>query len=251
MELNTQAHDELISKYRDELSTEDFESAMEEHTGNCPICNPDNQNNPDEGGDMETFTKDELDSAVNAAVAPLQAELESTKAELTSIKSDLAEDEVASRVAEATADSEARITELQDQLDTAVNDAATARAELAELEQFLADEAEKLELIALFNDRKEARLAEIAEKLPHMPQERIDARIDEWTEKSDDDWASFLEDLVTIPAAKDDAEEDEQETVVTDSASLLSTALTTTRSDGAGTGNAISTVLSTARFAAK
>jgi len=91
-----EAHDKLLS----EKSEEDVHDEI-----SCPFCNPELKLDSEEGGNVETFTKDELNAAVATAVAeaiaPLQLELEG-------FKKLQAEDETSAQLASAQADADAR-----------------------------------------------------------------------------------------------------------------------------------------------
>ena len=102
-------HDELLANKPEDMSDGEFAALIEKHKDTCPFCNEEliaqNDNDP-EGGDMDkTFTQEELDAAVLAAVAPIQAELQT-------IKDAAAEGEVETRVAEAKAERDAEVADL-------------------------------------------------------------------------------------------------------------------------------------------
>ena len=67
------AHDELL-----ENAPADFDLAK--HKTECPVCNPTVINEPDERGEVDkTFTQEQLDAAVEAALAPIRDELKAFK----------------------------------------------------------------------------------------------------------------------------------------------------------------------------
>lgn len=178
-------HDQLLASKPDSMSEGEFAALLEDHKPNCPFCNTDFKAQLDipEGGDMEkTFSQEELEAAVSAAVAPIQAELESLK--------DSAEQSVVdTRVAEAQAEADIKVAEIQDQLEAAVLDAGNARAELANLIAFLEGEKEASELAELAEAIRSDRKAKVEEASSFTP-EFIEANLDRWCAESDDDFAA-------------------------------------------------------------
>jgi DNA repair exonuclease SbcCD ATPase subunit len=180
-------HDEHLANKPDSMSDEDYASIIDEHKETCPFCNEKliAQNDPEEGGDMDTFTQEELDAAVSAAVAPIQAELQE-------IKDSAAESEVDTRVAEAKAEADERVAELQGQLEAAVLEAQAAKTELAELHTFLESEKEATELAELYEAIKADRKAKIAE-VASFPEDFLEANLDRWCAEDEDAFAARLE----------------------------------------------------------
>jgi len=180
-------HDEHLANKPDAMSDEDYASIIDEHKETCPFCNDKliAQNDPEEGGDMDTFTQEELDAAVSAAVAPIQAELQT-------LKDSAAESEVDTRVAEAKAEADERVAELQGQLEAAVLEAQAAKTELAELTAFLESEKEATELAELYEAIKADRKAKIAE-VASFPEDFLEANLDRWCAEDEESFAARLE----------------------------------------------------------
>lgn len=196
-------HDEHLSNKPESMSDEDYASIVEEHKSTCPFCNDKiiAQNDPDEGGDMDTFTKEELDAAVEAAVTPIQAELDSTK-------ESAAQSEVDVRVAEAKAEADERVAELQGQLEAAVLEAQATKAELAELKAYLDSEKESAELAELYDAIKADRLEKIKE-VANFPEDFLAANIDRWCAEDEEAFAARLEEW-KVTAKKEVVEEKEE-----------------------------------------
>ncbi|RTK94014.1 hypothetical protein EKI60_04640 [Candidatus Saccharibacteria bacterium] len=184
-------HDELL-----ENAPEDFDLA--EHEKTCPICNKESINDPDERGDVETFSREQLDAAVLAAIAPLEAELKSIKDEAS--KSD---DEARQAAADEAA---AKIVALQSELD-----AAELKVENAE--KLLADSLAWIQAVvdldaeaARLDELKESRSALVKEQTS-FSEEKIAERIDDWAMLSEDEFAARLADWAELSTAKKDSSE--------------------------------------------
>ena len=224
-------HDEYIANKPEGMSDDEFAQIIDEHkSSDCPFCNENAHiEQPTEGGDMETFTKDELDAAVAAAVAPVQTELES-------LKEAAAESEVDSRVAEAKAEAAAAIEDLQGKLDAAVLEAENAKKELEDVHAFLATEAERAELaelaVAIREDRK-ARIQEVA----NFPADYLEGNLDRWCAKDEAEFDAWLEDLKLTSAPKEEAEvveSDEEDTSDVDTAMKFTRPVVTESSKSTG-----------------
>lgn len=192
--------DDKLRKEHDELLAKKPESAVHDEE-NCMFCN--GSDNSEEGGDMKTYTEEEFNKAVAAAVAPVQAELET-------LKSNLAEGEVEDRVAEAKAEAERQINEAQNEVAEAK--AAQSVAEKA-LEDTLAylDEVHKEEVAAQEREALRTSRREAIEELALYDADFIDSKIDFWTSLSEDDFAALVESIkVTVEKAAEKAKSDGQ-----------------------------------------
>lgn len=174
-------HDLLLKTKPSGVSEAEFAALLEEHKANCALCADNNEDNSTEGGDMDKkYTEDELNAAVNEAVASVKAELDALKAE----------GELDARVAEATAELEARVAELQAQLDEATVKASAAEQALndtiayLEAEQAAKEEAERLE--ALKAQRREA-LSDV------LPEDYINEHIDRLVAMDEDTFETAFE----------------------------------------------------------
>lgn len=198
-------HDKLIATKPSDMSQAEFDEVIEAHKQDCPFCNETIENNKPEGrGDNmgETFTQEELDAAVEAAVAPVQAKLD----ELDKF---LAESEVDDRVAAAQAEGEIKVAEIQAELDKAMNEAGTAREELESTLQYFADLQELAELNELYEARKLDRKTRVSE-VASFSDDYVEANIDRWAAMADEDFEATIADWQAMPAqaAQEQEEQD-------------------------------------------
>ena len=120
---------ELIEKHDELLAS--MPETGEHDEASCPICIFKSEDNlPDERGEMETFTVEQLDAAVEAATSPLREEIASLKTAAT-------EGEIASQVESVRSELTERISELEAERDLADAKTAAAEAALAEMVAFL------------------------------------------------------------------------------------------------------------------
>jgi hypothetical protein len=150
----------------------------------CRFCLADALDEGDHGGaPVTTYSQEELDRAVAAAVADANAEA-------TKLKAAQATAELDAKVAEVTAAKDAELADLAKKVEAAELLAQTEKAAREAMETFLADEAareaEEKELAA----RLETRLAEVAElQVPWTP-EQIAAKAPAWAALTDEEWDS-------------------------------------------------------------
>lgn len=194
-------HDDLLANKPEGMSDEEFASLVEDHKETCVFCNDNiaQEDNP-EGGDMEnTFTQEQLDAAVNAAVAPIQAELET-------YKDSAAQSEVDTRVAEAKAEGDARVAEVQAQLEASVLEAQSAKDELAQLKADLEALAEAAELAELYEAIKADRKAKI-EEVANFPADFLEANLDRWCSEDEEAFAARIEEwkVASTPKVTEEA----------------------------------------------
>ena len=180
----------------------------------CPICTADT----DEGGDMsttKTYTQDELDAALTAAVMPLQTKID----ELASLEQVKA---VETKVAEAVAPLNDQIGELQKQLDV-----ETARAEAAE--KNFSDLKSEIEAKEAADEAARQREAVKAERIAAVREaasfkdEYIEANIDRWADMSDEAFEACVADWKAVSV--------KEEKVETTTDPLATTAMTATREE--------------------
>lgn len=185
-----QAHDKLLAEMPEGESHD---------TAACHLCNPEllPVKDSDERGEMETFTKDELEAAVQAAVAPLQAKIDELNA-------DKEAGEVAQEVAEVTAAKDAVIADLRADLDAKVIEATEATTKLNDTVAFLEAQAAEAEAAEALAALKEARLVAIKE-VASFPEDHIAKNIDIWAAMSEDAFASQLETWALLSAGKNDS----------------------------------------------
>lgn len=206
-------HDRLLASKPEGLEHDAIE---------CEFCEPElatktgTATNSAKGGDMSTYTEDELQAAIAAAVKPVQDELASFKASQEA-------EEVEARIAEAKAEAEEAKAEVEKQLDTVTLERDEAVKAKTELEEYLAEEAKKVEEAAAFAAKRDERVAQVKE-VASFSDEHIEASADRWTAMADEDFAGLLEDWKAVAAKKE-----ESGTTTTIPAA---TAMTATRDDG-------------------
>lgn len=198
-------HDMLISQKPSDMSQADFDQLIEEHKAECSFCNSNLDTGPKERGDNmgENFTQEDVDAAVEAAVAPVQTELDGLKAFLGEAEED-------ERVAAVKADYETQVNDLKAELDAAKNEAGAAKDELESTLQFFADLQELADLHELYEARKEQRKADVADAAS-FTEEYIDENIDRWAAMSDEDFAAVVADWRAIPSKAAEEGSDENE----------------------------------------
>jgi TolA-binding protein len=180
-----------LKEEHDRLLAEKPEDA-EHDTASCVFCS--NEPIPNEGGDMKTYTEDELTSAVSEAVAPLLAEL-------TALKEERSQDEVEARIAQAKAEAEAQVTEIKNQLDAAELRASEAQKAFEDLVALLTAEEAAREEAARVEQIRESRKAEIKAVAGAFTDEQIEEKLDRWVAMDDDAFAELVESLKLVSSA--------------------------------------------------
>lgn len=189
--------DETLKKEHDELLASKPDGVAHD-AANCPICTPGEpvvhtEIDPN-GGDMsKTYTEDELKAAIEAATAPLAAEL-------TAIKEGESAAQIAAQIAEAVAAVEAEKAELQAALDAALVSATTAEAAHAELVTYLEAETVAAEEAAAFEAIKAERLTQVSE-VASFSDEHKAANADRWAKMSEEDFTAQISDWKEIASA--------------------------------------------------
>jgi fibronectin type 3 domain-containing protein len=177
-------HDQLL---------ENTPSGVEHDAADCPLCadHNDGASSSSEGGVMsKTYSQDELDAAVAAAVKPLEDTLQDLKAGVE-------QSEIEQRHAKEKAELESKISEIQAQLDSAVLKAAEAEKQHTELVAFLEAEQAKADAAAEIARRREDRLA-VVKQVASFPDEYMEANADRWAALADEDFAALTEDWKAI-----------------------------------------------------
>lgn len=168
----------------------------------CPLCASENgMSSPVEGGDMsKTYTQEELDAAVTAALEPVQKSLEELKAGME-------QSEVEARFSQEKAELEASIADLQAQLDSAVLKASEAEKRYDDLVAMLEEATAAAEAKAEAAARMEARLARVNE-VASFPEEYVAANAERWASMSDEDFETLVADWAAIAKPKEEAAEE-------------------------------------------
>lgn len=159
-------------------------TGAEHDTENCKFCNT----NDLEGGEMSgnTYTDDEVKEAIEAAVAKA----------LAPFQEEAALEAIAKAIEEAKTPLETRVTELQNQIDTATLRAESAEKDLEDLKAEIAAEKLKAEEAALAESRRGERKDAVKEFA--FKEEWIDERLDRWVAMSDDDFSALLDEFKAI-----------------------------------------------------
>lgn len=180
-------HDRLLAEKPDDADHDET---------TCPLCG---EEEPPEGGHVETFTPEQLQAAVDKAVAEATAPLQTKIVELE-----------ASKEKEATSqqitDFETKIADLETKLDAAVLDATQAKEEKETLQKSWDDEKAAEEEAKTVAARKDERLAKVKE-VACFPDEYVEQNADRFAAMSDEDWNARLDEWATL-AKKDPSDKD-------------------------------------------
>lgn len=177
---------------------------------------------------MSSFTQEQLDAAVAAAVAPLKEQISSFEAKAST-------EEVEAKIAEIKAEAEAKIAELQAQLDSAVLEASEAKKTVEDVTTYLEAVKSEEDAAAELASRKESRLA-LVRDAANFPDEYIEANAERWASLDDSQFESLVNDWRAI-AKKDETQSSAPETEKL----LASTAMRAAREES-GTKSAVSTL---------
>ena len=180
-------HDELLAKMPEGASHPDVE--------NCIWCNPNFNQTP--GGDMKTYSEDEVVAAVAAAVTEAVTPL---KAELDTLRGEKSQEEVEAKIAAAKAEVEAELTKVQNDLDAAEAAKAAAEEALKNLTDYLEAEAQAVAEAAALEERKTTR-REAVKSVASFTDEQLDAKLDRWVAMDDEAFETFVESLKEIASA--------------------------------------------------
>jgi hypothetical protein len=164
-------------KERHDLLLAHKPSDVSHDASTCPLCEEGDgahslaqNDSPQGGGDMSTFTEEQVQQEIARATASIQAQLD----EIVASQSQAAID---ARFAEQAEAHEAEKAELMAQVDAAVAAAEAAQKAHDELVAFLAEEQQAAEAAAAY----EARKAEVAEMIgDRFSAEYVEANIDRW-----------------------------------------------------------------------
>ena len=194
---NVDAADITLKELHDDLLSRKPEGAS--HPADCPLCQSsggDEAMNID-GGEMATYSEEDLKSAIEEAVKPLQARI-------TELETSHEAAELDSKIAEVKTPLETQIAELQSELDAAKVEAASARDELNNTVEYLTGLASEAAEKAAFETLREERVAQIRE-VASFDDEYVSANADRWTRMDDEAFAAALEDWKLISAKSESA----------------------------------------------
>jgi len=132
---------------------------------------------------VTTYSQEELDRAVAAATAEIDAKVKALEAAA-------ATSEVETKVAEAVAAKDGELAELQTKLDAATLEAQTEKVKREKIEAWLQGEEEAATAKREADSRKDARLAEVKEMEIAFTEEWLAEHADRLAAMSDEDWAA-------------------------------------------------------------
>lgn len=173
----------------------------------CPFCDEsgdgtDSHIDDTLGGDVTTYTQEDIDTAVAEAVAPLQAKLEALLEEQGLAEFD-------ARLTEMSQAHEAKVAELQTEIDTAVAAAEAAKTERDEIVAFW-DEVAKAEELALALSARQDEIREAVSGL--FSEDYVEANLERWAGMEAEAFEIILADwTAAAEAAKTAAEASEDE----------------------------------------
>lgn len=209
-------HDKLLLEKPDGVSHD---------AASCNFCTPANLVGHEistEGGDMTTYNDEDFTKAVQAAVAPVQAELDRLRASL-------ATSEVETQIAEAVAGVTAELDAAKADLDSAMVRATAAEKERDDIVAYLEAQAQEIAQAAERESKREARRAAVKEA-SSLTDEYIDANLDRWVAQDDETFEAVLADWKAIPKSVATEENSEGE-----QSQLRDTAINNTRNEGGKT----------------
>jgi hypothetical protein len=144
-----------------------------------------------------SFTQEQLDAAVAAAVAPLKEQISTFEAKASN-------EEVEAKIAELKTESDAKIAELQAKLDSAVLEASEAKKTVEDTTAYLEAVKSEQDAAAELASKKESRLT-LVRDAANFPDEYIDANADRWASLDDTAFEALVNDWRAIAAKKDES----------------------------------------------
>ncbi len=185
--------DPTFQEIHDEWLAQKPEGAL--HTpDSCPFCVESPTNGLEEG-------KQVADESV-AALQSKDEEIVKLSAQVADLLAQANESAVEAKIAEARAEGETKVAELQAALDTAVLEAEKAKSDHAELVAMLETAAKEAEEAAGRDARWAGRLEQVKESASWFTDEQVAERQERWTAMSDDEFASLITDFKVATAAK-------------------------------------------------
>lgn len=147
---------------------------------------------------VSTITQEQLDAAVTAASAA-EARVVELETKVKAFEESQREGAIEAAVAEAQAEAQTKIDELQTQLDAAVLEANTTKEAFEAFKTELADAQAAIDAEASIEAKRDERVAKVAE-VASFPQEYVDANADRWAAMTDEAFDQVLEDWRQIAA---------------------------------------------------
>lgn len=140
----------------------------------------------DGGEEVNTYTQEEFDAALEAALSPVKAELEALRADADASA-------VETQITEIREQAQAEVEELQKKLDNAVLAEQAAKDERDAIVAWLESEAQAAAEAAALAERREERVGRVKE-VASFPEDHLAANADRWAAMSDEDFDALLAD---------------------------------------------------------
>jgi chromosome segregation ATPase len=175
-----------------------------------------------------SFTQEQLDAAVAAAVAPLKEQISTFEAKASN-------EEVEAKIAELKTESDTKIAELQAKLDSAVLEASEAKKTVEDTTAYLEAVKAEADAAAELASKKETRLT-LVRDAANFPDEYIEANADRWASLDDTAFEALVNDWRAIAKR-----EEGQSNAPAAEKLLASTAMVASREDK-GTKSAVSSL---------
>lgn len=153
-----------------------------------------------EGGVLDVSTQEDIDKAVSAAVAPLQAELEALREFKANVESTDAVNAAREELREQIEAAEKTVAELRDQLDIVSKEAEQATAKYDEVLAWLDAEAAEAQRQAEIEALKEER-TEAVKALELFTDEHIDKNSQRYAEMDEESFEAAMADWKAVKAA--------------------------------------------------
>lgn len=166
----------------------------------CPYCvasvdgaESHNKDTPSGGGDMSTYTQDELQAAIADAMGPVQQEL-------TDLKASQEQAAIEAQLNELAETHDAEKADLQTQLDQAKTEVEASKKTLDELVAYLDEEAATVKAEAALDARRTEVQLIVAEFF--TDEEYIEKNLDRWASMDVEAFEDVTEDWKVAQAAK-------------------------------------------------
>lgn len=143
---------------------------------------------------MATFTEEEVQAAVDKAVAEASTSLQTR---ITELEGNQQQSALEQAIADAKAELETKIVELQTQLDAAVLEAAQAKEAKDSLQEAWDAEKQSAEQAAEIAARRDERLAKVRE-VASFPDQYLEDNAERFAALSDEDFAARLAEWAEI-----------------------------------------------------
>jgi len=183
------------------------------HPEDCPFCSGEFASLIEEesGVSDKTYTEEEAQDLVSAAVAEKESEIAILEAEVAASKAaqKKADDEEDKKDGGKDEDKEktslySQVAELTMKLDAAVIDAEKAKTERDEITGWLQAESDRVVAEAEAATRRADRIAKVAEVIK-FPEDHVEARADGWASQDEEQFEATLADYRVLAASKTDS----------------------------------------------